>query len=88
MVTISFFSRTFMRWKGIASAVDSLLSRSAKAGMARITAIMAESFSGSPAMVPLMPSAASRIVPRMPRAFASASSGARSDAKSGRLTNL
>ena len=42
MVTISFFSRTFMRWKGISAAWDSLLSMSEKAGSARMNAIIDE----------------------------------------------
>ena len=56
--------------------------------MARMKAIIAVSAVGSPAMVPLMPSGASRMVPRMPRAFAAARREGRSAAKFGSLTNL
>jgi hypothetical protein len=55
-VTISFFSRTFMRWKGMRSAQAVLGARSAQPGRARIwasTLSMAASVAGDGAVDPL-----------------------------------
>ena len=78
MVTISFFSRTLVRLKGMAAARDSFTSISPQPGSARMCAITAAIPSSLPAMVPLIPSFASNSVPRTALLSQAASKGARS----------
>ena len=78
IVTISFFSRTFMRWKGISAAVLYFTSRPANSGMASRWATSSAIAASLPATVPLMPSRAMSSVPLMPRPQQKAASGARS----------
>jgi len=64
MVTISAFTRTFMRWKGMAEAVEYFSSRRSNPGKARTPSMTRAMAACGPAMVPLMPSCATSRVPR------------------------
>lgn len=74
--------------KGIEEAKDSLCSRSAKRGSERRYARMASTVWREPAIVPLMPSAARRMVPLIPRLWQCFNRGCWISSKSGRATNL
>ena len=90
-VTISFFSRTFSRWNGIADAVENFSrgrsSRPPNRRPSRNSSIKASIAPDAPARVPLMPSCASSTLPFNWRPAQVARSGSRSSRKSGRAAN-
>ena len=88
IVTISFFRRTFKRKNGIASAWLSFHSRSAQPGRAQRVSSAWSMASGVPAIVPLTPSLASKIVPLMPSSERRANKGSRNASGSSKRTNL
>ena len=87
MVTISAFTRTFMRRKGMSSAYEVFQSKLAlvSAAMPSSVALRAD---GSPASVPLKPSLAMSRMPLTPWEWQSSCSGPRKAAGSAMGVNL